>query len=88
MDFNYRPNMPQPNVAGFVAQVQADGGTTAGGVYTRGCYLGSPVYDIISAIFAALGRDPYEGALAAPVGCDTSSRRQPTHPETAHFTGK
>ena len=73
MDFNYRPNMPQPNVAGFVAQVQANGGTTAGGVYTRGSYLGSPVYDI-RAIFAALGKEPSDGALRAPDGCDTSSR--------------
>ncbi|HYB40715.1 MAG TPA: hypothetical protein VEL75_03035 [Candidatus Methylomirabilis sp.] len=69
LPFGYRSNMPQVNVAAYVASVQSVLGITAANPNGNlvATYLGSPVFNI-NAIFSALGSNS-DGSLRAPSGC-------------------
>jgi len=71
--FGYRPDMPVPDVTGYVSSVKAAAGITllnpTGNM--TGTFSGSPVYNL-SAVFATLGASS-DGSLQRPSGAPCSS---------------
>lgn len=65
----YRPDMPQPDVNGYVSAMKTAAGITAGNPAGNmtGTFQGTPVYNL-SAIFSTLGANS-DGSLQAPSGC-------------------